>query len=306
MKISTEYIGSYPYVKIEGAEFFDVGKIFDCGQCFRFDRVEDSCHEVEYSGVAFGKFVSFAQDGDTVYIYGSDEADFESIWRKYLDIDRDYALIGEDILSNYSNGAMQSAIEYGKGIRILSQDPFECMISFIISQNNNIPRIKKIVEALAKQCGEPIVLCDEAKKHISGVSSLCSFPTAEAIMALGVEGLTELKTGFRAKYIYDAVCRTVGGELSFEQIRTEKDIDAAIELLCTVKGIGKKVASCALLFGFEKYNAFPIDVWMKRVAEKHFPEIEEELSWRIFGDYAGIAQQYLFYYERWNNNAINE
>ena len=132
MKISTEYIGSYPYVKIEGAEFFDVGKIFDCGQCFRFDRVEDSCHEVEYSGVAFGKFVSFAQDGDTVYVYGSDESDFESIWRKYLDIDRDYALIGEDILSNYSNGAMQSAIEYGKGIRILSQDPFECMISFII------------------------------------------------------------------------------------------------------------------------------------------------------------------------------
>ena len=149
------------------------------------------------------------------------------------------------------------------------------------------------------------LLCDEAKKHLSGCSSLCAFPDAEAIYELGESGLFELKTGFRAKYIYDAVERIRGGELMLEDIFAERDTELAIEKLCTVKGIGRKVASCALLFGFKKYDAFPIDVWMKRVAERRFPELEE-LTPSTFGKYAGIAQQYLFYYERWNNNAINE
>ena len=108
-----------------------------------------------------------------------------------------------------------------------------------------------------------------------------------------------MKTGFRAKYIYDASSRVLGGELMLDTVRGE-DTESAIERLCEVKGIGRKVASCALLFGFGKYDAFPIDVWMKRVAEKYFGDEAETLSSRTFGDYAGIAQQYLFYYERWN------
>lgn len=306
MKISENYIGDYPFIKIEEVKDLDVGKIFDCGQCFRFDAVEQSDHEIEFSGVAFGRFVSFAQDGDTLYIYGSDMNDFESIWRKYLDIDRDYSAVTQNILSSYESEALAAAAEYGRGIRILSQDPFECVISFIISQNNNIPRIKKIIESLSLRCGTPIELCEEAKKHTSSSSSLCSFPSAEALLALGEAGLFELKTGFRAKYIFDAVSRTIDGRLSFEKIYAEPDIERAIELLCEVKGIGRKVASCALLFGFNKYDAFPIDVWMKRVAEKYFSELGDSLSGKTFGEYAGIAQQYLFYYERWNNNAINE
>lgn len=306
MKISENYIGDYPFIKIEEVKDLDVGKIFDCGQCFRFDAVEQSDHEIEFSGVAFGRFVSFAQDGDTLYIYGSDMNDFESIWRKYLDIDRDYSAVTQNILSSYESEALAAAAEYGRGIRILSQDPFECVISFIISQNNNIPRIKKIIESLSLRCGTPIELCEEAKKHTSSSSSLCSFPSAEALLALGESGLFELKTGFRAKYIFDAVSRTIDGRLSFEKIYAEPDIERAIELLCEVKGIGRKVASCALLFGFNKYDAFPIDVWMKRVAEKYFSELGDSLSGKTFGEYAGIAQQYLFYYERWNNNAINE
>ncbi|MBP3370516.1 MAG: DNA-3-methyladenine glycosylase 2 family protein [Clostridia bacterium] len=305
MRITENFIGEYPFVKIEGVTDFDIGKIFDCGQCFRFDAVAKTLHQKEFSGVAYGRFVSFAQDGDTVFIYGSDMADFENIWRRYLDLDRDYAGVTADILSNCQNPALIAAVDYGRGIRILSQDPFECIISFIISQNNNIPRIKKIIESLSLKCGEPILLCDEAKKHLSGVSSLCAFPSAEALSELGIDGLNELKTGFRSKYIYDAVCRTLDGRLSLEDIRSERDIERSIELLCEVKGIGNKVASCALLFGFEKYNAFPIDVWMKRVAEKYFSELGDTLSWKTFGEYAGIAQQYLFYYERWNNNAIN-
>ena len=299
MKISENFIGSYPFVRIDGVSELDIDKIFDCGQCFRFERVESSKHTSEFSGVAYGRFVSFAQDGDTLYIYGSDLADFEAVWRGYLDLDRDYREVERDVLEHSQNSALIAAIEYGRGIRILSQEPFECVISFIISQNNNIPRIKKIIEALSEKCGERIELCDEAKKHLSGDRMPYTFPSAEALCALGESGLFEMKTGFRAKYIYDASSRVKSGELLLDPIRDE-DTERAIERLCEVKGIGRKVASCALLFGFGKYDAFPIDVWMKRVAEKYFGDEAETISSRTFGDYAGIAQQYLFYYERWS------
>ncbi len=291
--------GTYVVV-VEGLESFDVGKIFDCGQCFRFDEVENSSHQKEFSGVAFGRFVSFAQDGDRLYIYGSTREEYEQLWQRYLAIDKDYLKIDNEILSSYESEALLRAVEYGRGIRILSQDGFECIISFIISQNNNIPRIKKIIEALCAKCGEPISIGEEMKKHLSGKSSLCAFPSAKAILELGEKGLFDLKTGFRAKYIYDAVSRIADGRLNVEKIYAEQDTDRAIEYLCEVKGIGKKVASCALLFGFEKYDAFPVDVWMKRVAQKYFFE-QKELSGKFFGRYAGIAQQYLFYYERYNS-----
>ena len=299
MRISENFIGSYPFVRIDGVSELDIEKIFDCGQCFRFERVENSKHASEFSGVAYGRFVSFAQDGDTLYIYGSDLADFEAVWRGYLDLDRDYREVERDVLAHSQNSALIAAIEYSRGIRILSQEPFECVISFIISQNNNIPRIKKIIEALSERCGERIELCDEAKKHLSGERIPYAFPSAEALCALGEAGLFEMKTGFRAKYIYDASSRVLSGELMLDTVRGE-DTESAIDRLCEVKGIGRKVASCALLFGFGKYDAFPIDVWMKRVAEKYFGDEAETLSSRTFGDYAGIAQQYLFYYERWN------
>ena len=293
--------GDIPVLKITGIANFDVNKIFDCGQSFRFERVENSTHEIEFSGVAYGRFVSFAQDGDTVYVYGSDREDLEAVWRKYLDLDRDYDAVGADIARCCDHEAMRAAIEYGRGIRILSQDPFECVISFIISQNNNIPRIKKIIEALCLKCGTPIELPRGMEKHSSGKSSLCAFPTAQAIAALGEDGLFELKTGFRAKYIYDAVSQIGDGRLSLAPILDENDTEKAIEALCRVKGIGRKVASCALLFGFGKYDAFPVDVWMKRVGEKYFGDEGRELTGARFGAYAGIAQQYLFYYERYRS-----
>lgn len=291
--------GSIPVLKIVGVKNFDIGKIFDCGQCFRFDPVPESSHEKEFSGIAYGKLISFAQDADIVYIYGADRKDFDLVWKKYLDIDRDYDEVARDILLSCDNSVLAEAVGYGEGIRILSQEPFECIISFIISQNNNIPRIKKIIEALCAKCGQPVDVPCEMHKHLSGKSSLCAFPDATSIEALGVDGLFELKTGFRAKYIYDAASRYLDGSLCVEEILAEEDIERAIDALCTVKGIGRKVACCALLFGFGKYNAFPVDVWIKRVADKYFSEYSDRLSWQIFGDYAGIAQQYLFYYERY-------
>lgn len=300
LKITELCVGDAPAVRIEGVEQLDIGKIFDCGQCFRFDAVEGSLHEKEFSGVAYGHFVSFAQDGDVLYIYGSTLSDYERIWKRYLDIERDYSLVDADILRHSSNEALQYAVEYGRGIRILSQESFECVISFIISQNNNIPRIKKIIEALCSACGEPIKLGEEMKKHLSGRSSLCAFPSVGSIYELGEQGLYELKMGFRARYVYDAVEKIMSGALLLDAVRYAERTDTAIEMLCAVKGIGSKVASCALLFGFERYDAFPVDVWMKRVGAKYFPE-QKELSGRHFGEYAGIAQQYLFYYERYNN-----
>ena len=303
IKLSEYKEGDTSVVLLEEVENFDVGKTFDCGQCFRFDEVKKSRHQKEFSGVAFGRFVSFAQDGDKIYIYGSTLYDYENIWKDFLDIERDYVEVERDILSHNSNVTLISAIEYGRGIRILKQDKFECIISFIISQNNNIPRIKKIIENLSRECGEPILIGEEMKKHLAFDNAnmqLYAFPTPKAIYSLGESGLSALKVGFRAKYIFDAVSRILSGELSIDDIDRQDSTEKAIDMLCTVKGIGLKVASCALLFSFARLDAFPVDVWIKRVGEKYFPE-EKNFCGKLFGQYAGIAQQYLFYYERYNS-----
>ena len=143
-------------LKIEDVRNFDVRKIFDCGQCFRFEPVENSEHEAEFSGVAFGKFISVAQDGSDVYLYNVSREEYERVWKSYLSLDVDYASIDAQILSLTDNEQLRLAVEYGKGIRILAQEPWEAVCSFIVSQNNNIPRIKKIIEAMARECGEAV------------------------------------------------------------------------------------------------------------------------------------------------------
>lgn len=294
----TEYTEmGMPFVKICGVECFDVAKTFDCGQSFRFDAVKNSHHEAEFSGVAMGKCVSFAQDGDTVYVYNSTKSEFETVWQYYLGLDMDYLDIEREIINTAQSEHTAHAAEHGRGIRILRQDPFEALISFIISQNNNIPRIKKLVEALSARAGEKIEISEAMEAHLSGVSSLCAFPSPENIMELGIDGLADLKTGFRAKYIYDAVQKVLSGEIDLEKIKCSDNTEFVLEELCRIKGVGLKVASCAALFGLERYDAFPIDVWIKRVAEKRFAG--EEFSAARFGRYAGIAQQFLFYYERY-------
>ena len=272
------------FFKVELESAFSVQKTFDCGQCFRFDKVENSPHECEFSGVAFGRAVSFATDKNTLYIYGADEADYQNIWKKYLGLDVDYGAINADILSRSDNAALRNAVEFGQGIRILRQEPWEAVCSFIISQNNNIPRIKKIIAAMSEKYGE----------HLGGKDY--AFPTAEALNAAGEREIFELKTGFRAKYIADAAARVCDGRLDLDAITETEDLDECVKKLCEVKGIGPKVAACSLLFGFGKYDAFPIDVWIRRVMEKYF---EPDFNTQSLGPYAGIAQQYLFYYERY-------
>ena len=284
--ISTRLLhdGALPVTEVRGADLPDPDKTFDCGQCFRFERSDKSRHESEWEGVAFGRQVSFAKDGDRLYVYNSTEEEFEGIWRRYLDLDTDYIAIDKDILSRSESDALKNAVSFGHGIRILRQEPWETVCSFIISQNNNIPRIKKIVRALCERAGDRIDGSDEF-----------SFPPPTSVSRLGVDGLFELKTGFRAKYIYDAASRVACGEISLDGIMDMPSALGADEL-CKIKGVGPKVAACALLFGFGKYDAFPVDVWIKKAIEKYFPG---EFDPSRLGPYAGVAQQYLFYYERY-------
>ena len=286
-------------VKLSGVRDFDVAKVFDCGQCFRFNPVKGTAHEVEFSGIAMGRFISVVQDGDTLTIYNSTVEEFEQIWRHYLALDEDYCAIAKDIMSRSENGALRRAVEYGRGIRILRQEPWEAVCSFIVSQNNNIPRIKKIIEAMAEKCGERIDVPDAMLTKVTEGTSLHAFPTSAALAELGVDGLFELRTGFRAKYIYDAALKDMSGEIDYELLRFADSTAECAEHLCRIKGVGPKVASCALLFGFGRLDSFPIDVWIKKVISKYFSADGESFSPEALGRYAGVAQQYLFYYERY-------
>ena len=274
--------GGRDYAMVSGISCFSVRKTFDCGQAFRFEPDDEEGRS--FSGKAHGRDIRLIQEDEkTVRIIGTGEDDFEKIWRRYLALDEDYEkanrCIVEAMVTEQARIVMSEAVKCGTGIRILRQDPFEALISFIISQNNNIPRIKKIIAALCETYG------------VNG-----AFPTPSALVKAGVEGLFALRTGFRASYIYDAAKKVLDGEISLESIEECSDYEECTRVLCSIKGVGPKVSSCALLYGFGKTEAFPIDVWMKRSLERHFPDGFDP---KRLGRYAGIAQQYLFYYERW-------
>lgn len=298
--LTRQSVQQIPTVRLDNVELFDVSRVFDCGQCFRFDPVTDSAHEKEFAGCAHGRYISVAQDDETIYIYNSTQEDYEDIWKSFLGLDRDYGEINREILSLSSNPALTAAVSQASGIRILKQDGWEAICSFIISQNNNIPRIKKLIAALCERCGEPIDVSamsgHVAGSHKNADEVVYSFPSPRKILELGIDGLIQLKTGFRAKYIYDAAQKMLSGEIDIDMIENNPSTAECIQQLCTVRGIGPKVASCALLFGFSRFDAFPVDVWIKKVMEKYF---DADFSPSQLGQYAGIAQQYLFYYERY-------
>lgn len=267
-------------VNVGNCGSFSVSKTFDCGQAFRFDPV----NETTYAGIAFGRRVAFMQNTDGAFtVLNSDIAEFERLWLSYLALDEDYDAIDKFIVNAMPNeddrAVMEAAVSAGRGIRILRQESFETLISFIVSQNNNIPRIKKILCAMCDTYGE------DGK-----------FPTAEALVEAGEDGLRELRTGFRAGYIYDAAKKVMSGEIDLDEIRECGDYAYCDTKLRTIRGVGPKVSACVLLYGFHKTKAFPIDVWIKRSLERRFPN---GFDLTRLGKYAGIAQQYLFYYERY-------
>lgn len=252
---------------------FDPAETLDCGQAFRWEEKDGL-----WQGIAMGKKLSLAKEGESLRLYCTQE-EFDSIWKHYFDLDTDYNKIKERISA--IDPVLKEAVSYAPGIRILRQDPWEAICSFIISQNNNIPRIKGIIKRFCELFGEEVA------------DGLYSFPTAEAISRLTVEDLAPIRSGFRAKYII-AAAQKIAGDENFIPSVYSLPIDEARKALQTIKGIGPKVADCALLYGFHRTDCFPVDVWMKRAMEVLLPGHSPD----SFGLDAGMAQQYIFHYSR--------
>ena len=258
---------------------FDLRQTLDCGQAFRWRELsheEDACM---WEGAAFGRALKLRQTKDSILLFCSEE-EFEAVWRGYFDLDADY----EEKRRRLSaiRPILAEASSYAPGIRILRQDSWEALCSFLISQNNNIPRIKGIIERFCQAFGSPIP-----------GSSFFSFPTPEALASRCLEDLAPLRAGFRAKYLLDAAKKVAGGEISLEEISRESAGFGRIELQ-KILGVGPKVAECTLLYGYHKTDCFPMDVWMKRAMAILLPDYSAE----DFGEDAGLAQQYLFHYSR--------
>ncbi len=251
---------------------------FECGQCFRFNADENGV----YKGIAFGRGISMWLD-DGLCI-GCDEKDFELLWRSFLDIDRDYGAITAALPKD---DFTRAAMKHGYGLRILRQEPWEALCSFIISQCNNIPRIKGIIERLCRMFGQPV--------EYSG-DTVYTFPDAQTLAALSAEDLAPIRAGYRAQYIISAARDVNDGRLDFLELDKLETADAR-RAVTRVNGVGNKVADCFLLFGMGRLDAFPVDTWMKK-ASGFYPG---GFSAEVFGKYAGIAQQYIFYYSRANN-----
>ena len=264
-------------VKITNIKDLDLEQTLDCGQSFRWKKQNDG----SFKGVAYNKSVSMNMQGDTLYIDNATEEDFEKIWKNYLDLDLDYGKIRKDISKIHP--VLKDAAKYAPGIRILQQEPYEALCTFIISQNNNFKRIKGIVERLCESFGEQLP------------DGEYTFPKAEVIAQLTEEDLSPLRAGFRNKYIIDGAKKVASGEVNLDICKTLPYEEARAELM-KIKGVGVKVADCTLLFGMHRIEAFPVDVWMRRAMEKLFPDMTAE----DFGKYAGIAQQYIFHYSRMN------
>lgn len=252
----------------------DIAKTLDCGQAFRFSESDGV-----WRGVAMGRALSLTQEGNKITLFDVNEEEFNSLWRGYFDLDRDYEMIKSSVSSNE---ILKKATDFSDGIHILRQEPWEAVCSFIISANNNIPRIKGIISRLCENFGFKIA------------DGLFTFPSAERIAALALDDLAVIKSGFRAKYILDAAQKFSSNQIDVEALYT-LPIDEARNTLMTIKGIGPKVADCALLFGWGRVECFPVDVWIRRAMNHFFGEngLPNEAV-----EYAGIVQQYLFYWAR--------
>ena len=276
-------------VILEDVENFDAKAIFTCGQAFRWYEEKDG----SFTTVHLGRVLNVLNEDDKVIFKGTNLEEFNEIWIDYFDLNTNYQSIRKSLANNE---ILANAMEYGKGIRILNQNHFEMLISFIISANNMIPRIRKSIEVISMRYGK-FICEDENRKYYS-------FPTVEELSKATVEELREFaKVGFRDKRIFDTVNMIKNENIDldgFENLET----DNLREELLRFSGVGNKVADCIMLFSYKRGEVFPVDVWIKRVMEELFikeetpvKKISKEAD-RIFGKYAGYAQQCLFYYGR--------
>ncbi len=256
---------------------FDLDMIFDCGQCFRWNAGPDG----SWTGVAMGHPARAWREGNSVYIK-SDAKNLKPLWEDYFDMGRDYAAARESVCVD---GYMTAAAGAGRGIRILNQDRWETLCSFIISQCNNIPRIKTIIETLCGNFGE--------KRRLEG-EDYYTFPDAGTVASLTEEDLAIIRCGYRAPYILGAARAVSAGELDLDAL-ARGDEETARRALTRLKGVGEKVANCVILFSLRIPGAFPRDVWINRALREHYPD---GIDTTVFGDNAGLAQQYMYVYRR--------
>ena len=279
-----------------------------CGQCFRYEEVKREEGYVEYFTVVGDKliFVGQKKRGELIF-YDVDDIDFDNVVRPYFDLDTDYRAIKEDVLKNFTSPFLELAAKSADGIAILRQDPWETICSFIISQNNNIPRIRKIIREISSAYGVNLALQNHIKfcpisenkdlpseEKCKNCGRCYTFPKAENILK-DPDSLLPSKPGFRYKYILDAAEKITSGEVDISKIKEAANYEVTVFELSKILGVGLKVASCAALFGFYNLDAFPIDVWMKRAIDEYF---DGKLNPKDFGKYAGVAQQYIFHYIR--------
>ena len=274
-------------VELTDVSDFDLQKIFECGQCFRWEVDESILPDKSdnkndhYIGVAYDRVVKLRKTNTSIFISGSIN-DYKTIWHDYFDLNRNYTKIRRQLCTD---DFMKRATEFGKGIRLLRQDKWEALCSFIISQNNNIPRIKSIIDMLCREFGDVIEF--ENDRYYS-------FPSANKLAKTNIEDLVSLRCGYRADYIISAAKMIDTGAIDLDKLAENTPQFARAELK-KIRGVGDKVADCVLLFGLHMLDAFPLDVWMKRAVEQHYgPDFDPG----IFDPYAGIAQQYIFHYMR--------
>ena len=274
---------------IQGLEHFNPKHIFECGQCFRWFLEEDG----SYTTISGGKVLNILESGDGFIVDLASKEDWIGYWHHYFDLDRDYGKIKEELSQD---PILKESIEFGYGMRLLNQEPYETIISFIISANNGIPRIKNAVNAIAKDLGRYLITYKE--------KDIFSFPEPDKLADKTTEYIKEkYRVGFRSDRIRETSRRIAEGEFDMQCIFDMRHKDAQ-EMLITLPGVGPKVSDCILLFAYNKSEAFPVDVWVKRVMEHFYFKRDatkkelENSGENIFGPLAGFAQQYLFYYAR--------
>lgn len=278
---------------VENINSFNLVHIFECGQCFRWNKQPDG----SYTGVIKDTVLNVKQEGNKTIFKGIAKGDIKDICTEYFDLNEDYEKIKVKLSQIDDN--MKNSINYGSGIRILKQDLWEMIISFIISANNNIPRIKGIIEKICKKYGQEITWND--KKYYT-------FPTPEELKNATVEDLRTLGLGFRDVRVYETTKMIYTKQIDLGKLREMQDVENLRNILLTLPGVGPKVADCIMLFSLKKLEVFPIDVWVRRVInELYIKEADEakvsklkieKLATEKFGDLKGLAQQYLFYWRR--------
>jgi len=278
---------------------FNLLQTLECGQCFNFERISASENDsidtccYEYNIIACRKHLHIRQEGNELVFLNASSDDVENIWKHYFDLDRNYDIIKEHILK--ADPSLKDVINRYYGIKILNQEFPETLISFIISQNKSIPQIKQLVRRISENYGTLISGTEDEPRY--------AFPDLKQLDAISEQDFRDMKTGFRAPYLRNAVDMLVNSELTAEELRKMSFHDAKAKLM-QIKGVGDKVANCVLLFGLGFRNAFPVDVWIKRIMEELYfhkdtdKKVIEQYGNNLFGDYGGYAQQYLFIYAK--------